>query len=99
MRSDASETLLQSKREEILRVAAQHGASNVRVFGSVARGEAGEDSDIDFLVDMDVERTLMDRGLLLLELRELLGRPVDVVTEKSLYWLLRPQVLKEAKPL
>ena len=52
-----------------------------------------------FLVDMDVERTLMDRGLLLLELRELLGRPVDVVTEKSLYWLLRPQVLKEAKPL
>jgi predicted nucleotidyltransferase len=95
----AIETLLHSKREDILRVAAWHGASNVRVFGSVARGEADEDSDVDFLVDMDAERTLMDRGLLLLDPRDLLGRPVDVVTEKSLYWLLRPQVLKEANPL
>lgn len=91
--------ILQLKRDEILELAARHGASNVRVFGSVARGEAGDDSDIDFLVDMGSDRTLMDRGLLLLDLRELLGRPVDVVTERSLYWMLRSQVLEEARPL
>ena len=91
--------LLQEKREAILQLAAKHGAQNVRVFGSVARHEANEQSDIDFLVDMEPGRSLMDMGELLMDLRELLGREVDVVTEKGLYWLLRRRILKEAKPL
>ena len=91
--------LLQEKREAILQLAAKHGARNVRVFGSVARHEADEQSDIDFLVDMEPGRSLMDQGELLMDLRELLGREVDVVTEKGLYWLLRRRILKEARPL
>jgi uncharacterized protein len=91
--------LLQEKREAILQLAAKHGAQNVRVFGSVARHEANEQSDIDFLVDMEPGRSLMDMGGLLMDLRELLGREVDVVTEKGLYWLLRRRILKEARPL
>jgi uncharacterized protein len=93
------EDQLKEKREEILRVAASHGARNVRIFGSVARGEADETSDIDFLVDMESDRSLLDVAALLADLRELLGRKVDVVSEKGLYWLLRRRILKEAKPL
>ncbi len=93
------EDLLRDKREEILRIAASHGARNVRIFGSVARGEADETSDIDFLVDMEPNRSLFDVGALLSDLRELLGRKVDVVSEKGIYWLLRRRILKEAKPL
>lgn len=91
--------LLQEKREEILRIAERHGAHNVRVFGSVVRGEAGPESDVDFLVDMEPERSLFDRGELLMDLEELLGRKVDVVTEASIYWLLRRRILGEARPL
>jgi len=91
--------LLQEKREAILQLAAKHGAHNVRVFGSVARHEANDQSDIDFLVDMEPGRSLLDMGGLLMDLRELLGREVDVVTEKGLYWLLRRRILKEARPL
>src|SRR5262245_35042117 len=94
-----SNQLLQEKREAILQLAAKHGVRNVRVFGSVARHEANEQSDIDFLVDMEPGRSLMDQGGLLMDLRELLGREVDVVTEKGLYWLLRRRILKEARPL
>lgn len=90
---------LREKREEILRIASKHGARNVRVFGSAARGEAGEESDIDFLVDMEPERSLFDLGGLLADLRDLLGREVDVVTEDGVYWLLRRRILKEAVPL
>ncbi|MBW2343919.1 MAG: nucleotidyltransferase family protein [Deltaproteobacteria bacterium] len=90
---------LREKREEILRIAAKHGALNVRVFGSVARGEADEKSDVDFLVEMEPGRSLFDLGELLMDLRELLGRDVDVVTENSIYWLLRRRILHEAKPL
>ena len=91
--------LLTEKREDILRIAAQHGARNVRVFGSVARGEATEDSDVDFLVDMEPDRSLCDMGELLLDLKGFLGKNVDLVTEPSLHWLLRRRVLKEARPL
>lgn len=91
--------LLRIKREEILRIAAQHGARNVRVFGSVARGEAGEDSDIDLLIELEPNRSLLDHAALLVDLEDLLGHRVDVVTEKSVYWLLRRRILKEAKPL
>jgi predicted nucleotidyltransferase len=91
--------LLQEKREAILQIAAGHGAHNVCVFGSVARGEASEQSDIDFLVDPEPWRSLLDLGGLLMGLKDLLGRDVDVVTEKSIYWLLRRRILKEARSL
>ncbi len=91
--------LLEDKRDEILRIAAFHGARNVRVFGSVARGDAGESSDIDLLVDMEPGRSLLDRGELIADLRDLLGRKVDVVTEEGIYWILKRRILKEAHPL
>ena len=90
---------IKEKREEILRIAASHGARNVRIFGSVARCDADESSDIDFLVDVEPNRNLLDLGALLTDLREFMGRRVDVVSEKGLYWLLRRRILKEAKPL
>ena len=91
--------LLGTRREEILRLAAKHGARNVRVFGSVARGDAREDSDIDFLVEFEPGRSLLDHSALTLDLQELLGRKADVVTEDGVYWLLRRRVLKEARAL
>jgi predicted nucleotidyltransferase len=91
--------LLEEKREEILRIAAKHGARNVRVFGSVVRGEADEASDIDFLVEMEPGRSLFDLGGLQIELETLLGRKADVLTEGGLYWLLRRRILKEARAL
>lgn len=91
--------LLRSKREEILRAALRHGASNLRVFGSVARGEADEASDVDFLVDVEWGRSLLDLGGLLADLQELLGRRVDVVTEQGLKARIRERVLREARPL
>jgi hypothetical protein len=91
--------ILKAKRAGILRIAARHGARNVRVFDSVARGEANETSDVDFLVDMEPGRSLLDLSGLLLDLRDLLGRKVDIVTESGLYWLLRRRILKEARPL
>lgn len=94
-----TEQLVKSKRADILRVAAEHGAHNIRVFGSVARGEAGEESDIDLLVDMEPGRSLLDLGGLQAELEALLARRVDVVTEAGLYWLLRRRILKEARAL
>ena len=91
--------LLEAKRGEILRIAAKHGARNVRIFGSVARGEARPDSDVDFLVDMEPGRTLFDMGGLLMDLRDLLGLEVDVVTEHGLKPRIRDRVLKEAELL
>ena len=93
------EELIQTRREDILRTASQHGAYNVRVFGSVARGEADEKSDLDLLVDMEAGRSLFDLGGLLVYLEELLGCSVDVVTEKGLRDRIRSRVLKEAVPL
>lgn len=81
-----AETLLQSKRKDILRIAARHGAYNVRIFGSVARGEARFDSDIDFLVNLEENRSLLDCK-------------VNVVTEAGLRPRIHPQVLKDARPL
>jgi predicted nucleotidyltransferase len=86
-------------REEILLIAARHGARNVRIFGSVARAEAGPDSDVDVLVDLEPGRSLFDLGGLLMELQELLGCRVDVVTEKGLRPRIRERVLSEAVPL
>ncbi|MFN3706301.1 MAG: nucleotidyltransferase family protein [Thermoflexales bacterium] len=93
------EQLLKEKRAEILQIAAKHGARNVRVFGSVARGEADEQSDIDFLVEMNPGRSLFDLGGLQYELEHLLGCPVDVVTERGLKPRIRERVIREAAPL
>ena len=91
--------LLQEKREDILHIAARRGASNVRIFGSVARGEADSKSDIDLLVDLEPGRSLFDLGGLLMDLQDLLDHKVDVVTERGLRERIREHVLKEAVPL
>lgn len=91
--------LLKVKREEILRIAAKHGARNVRIFGSVARGQAGSDSDLDVLVDLEPGHSLLDLGGFLMDLQELLGCKVDVVTEKGLRERIRDRVLREAVPI
>ena len=92
-------TLVQTYRDDILRLAAAHGAYNVRLFRSVARGEAGPDSDEDFLVEMDPLCSLLDTIGLCQELEVLLGCKVDVVTEPALHRLLRKRILREAVPL
>lgn len=91
--------LITNKRAEILAVAARRGARNVRIFGSVARGEAGPESDVDVLVDMEPGRSLFDLGGLLMDLQDLLGCKVDVVTEGGLRPRIRQRVLREAVPL
>jgi len=91
--------LLQEKREDILRIAIKRGVSNIRVFGSVARGEADSKSDIDLLVDLEPGRSLFDLGGLLMDLQDLLGHKVDIVTEQGLRERIRERVLKEAIPL
>ena len=88
-----------AKREEIKKLAANYGAHNVRLFGSVARGEAHSDSDIDVLVDLEPDRSLFDLGGLLMELQDLLGCKVDVVTEQGLRPRIRERVLRDAVPL
>lgn len=90
---------LRRRRAEILGVARARGASHVRVFGSVARGDATESSDVDFLVDLDAGRTLLDLGGLLMDLKELLGRDVDVVTEAGLRPRVAQRVLDDAVEL
>lgn len=99
MKSRQLKGLLKAKRREIIEIAARHGAHNVRVFGSVARGDAVPDSDIDFLVDVEPGTSLMDLGGLLMDLQELLGCSVDIVTEKGLRPRIRDRVLSEARPL
>jgi len=94
-----AKNLLNTKREEILRLAARYGAYNVRVFGSAARGEAGPDSDVDFLVELEPDRSLFDLGGLLMDLQELLECEVDVVTEQGLHWYIRDQIIADARPL
>ncbi|AFZ29961.1 nucleotidyltransferase [Gloeocapsa sp. BRSZ] len=91
--------LLDQQRSEILRIAAQHGAYNVRVFGSVARGEAQPDSDIDLLVELESSRSLLDRVALMQDLEDLLGIKVEVATEKGLQASIRDRILSEALPL
>ncbi|MBI4786362.1 MAG: nucleotidyltransferase family protein [Chloroflexi bacterium] len=88
-----------TNREKILGIAARRGARKIRVFGSVARGDADAQSDIDFLVELEPGRSLLDLGGLLMDLQGLLGRRVDVVTEKGLRQRIRRRVLKEAVPL
>jgi predicted nucleotidyltransferase len=99
MREMGIDELLAAKRAEVLKIAAQYGARRVRVFGSVARDEADEHSDIDLLVDLEPGRSVLDLGGMLMDLRSLLGRKVDVVTERGLKPRIRDRVLREAVAL
>jgi predicted nucleotidyltransferase len=93
------DTLRVERREEILRLALGRGAHSVRVFGSVARGEATESSDLDLLVAWEPDRSLLDHAGLVQDLQELLGMKVHIGTEKSLHWYVRDSILREATPL
>jgi len=86
-------------RADMLRVCAQYGARKVRLFGSMARGDAGASSDVDILVDFEPSRSLLDRVALTQDLEDLLGRKVQVVTEKALHWYIRDRILDQAVPL
>lgn len=90
---------LREKREDILRIAAKHGACNVRVFGSVARGEADETSDVDVLVDMEGGRSLLDLIGFEQDMTDMVGRPVDVLTADGISAWLRDTILTEATAL
>ena len=93
------ETLRSEQRDEIMRLAQRRGAQNLRVFGSVARGEANDHSDLDLLVAWEPGRSLLDHAGLVQDLQELLGIKVHVGTEKSLHWYVRERILREATPL
>ena len=91
--------LRSEKRQEILRLAEKRGARALRVFGSVARGEATDKSDLDLLVEWEPGRSLLDHAGLVQDLQDLLGVPVHVGTENSLHWYVRDRILREAEPL
>ncbi len=90
---------LKRNRKNIPSLAKRYGVTDIRVFGSASRGDDIPESDIDFLVELEPNRSLFDVGGLLIELENLLGCKVDVLTEKSLHWYIRDKVLAEAKPL
>ncbi len=91
--------LIQERRDDIVSIAARHGASNVRLFGSVARGEDGPDSDVDFLVEAGPTTSSWFPAGLILDLEQILDRPVEIVTDRGLNPLIRWHVLQEAIPL
>lgn len=91
--------ILAQHRDDIRRLGARRGVSNIRVFGSAAVDKLGPESDIDFLVDLQPGHTLLDLGALLIDLQELLHRKVDVVTVNSLHWYIRDRILRDAIPL
>jgi uncharacterized protein len=93
------DSTVKAKREEILRIAAQYGASNIRLFGSRARGDARADSDVDLLVDLPPHCSFLDVARLMMDLQDILGCKVDVVEPEGLHWYIRDKVLKEAVPL
>lgn len=91
--------LLKTRKNEILEIAAKHGVTSIRVFGSVVRGESKPESDIDFLVEVGPVHSPWFPAGLIADLEDLLGVPVDVVTKNSLHWYIRESVLEEARPL
>jgi uncharacterized protein len=93
------EEILKTRRNQILEIAQKHGARNLRVFGSVARGEGNEQSDLDFLVEVGPVHSAWFPAGLIADLEDLLGVPVDVATEDGLHWFIKERVLEEAQPL
>lgn len=93
------EELLKTKREQILEICQKHGVYDLRVFGSLARGEESEQSDVDFLVEVGPVHSPWFPAGLVADLEDLLGVPVDVVTRDSLHWYIKDRVLEEARPL
>jgi predicted nucleotidyltransferase len=93
------EEVLKTRRKEILEIARRHGAYNLRIFGSVARGEANDQSDLDFLVEVGPVHSAWFPAGLVADLEDLLGISVDVVTEDGLHWYIKEKVLEEARPL
>lgn len=91
--------VLKKRREEILCIARKHGATRIQIIGSVARGEERPESDVDFLVDMESGRSLLDHAALTLELQQTLGKKVDIATTQGLRERVRNKILKEAIPL
>jgi predicted nucleotidyltransferase len=91
--------MIEKKRNAIKKLASKYGVMSIRVFGSAARGDDTDQSDIDFLVEMESGRSLFDIGGLLMDLEDLLGCKVDVVTEQSLHWYIRDRILHEARAL
>lgn len=90
---------VKEKREEILKVAARRGATNVRLFGSLARGEEHAASDVDLLVQLEEGRSLLDLSHLLQDMEELLGCPVHLVEPEALHWAIRERIMEESVPL
>ncbi|PKB68513.1 MAG: hypothetical protein BZY81_01765 [SAR202 cluster bacterium Io17-Chloro-G4] len=97
--SDGLAIVLKTNRSEVLRIAAKHGAHNVRLFGSVARGEARSDSDLDLLVEMETGKSLFDIARMAVALEDLLQCKVDIAEQRSLHWYIRDHILEEAVPL
>ncbi|HUR82770.1 MAG TPA: nucleotidyltransferase family protein, partial [Thermoanaerobaculia bacterium] len=91
--------ILGDKREEIKRIAAKHGVTSIRVFGSVARGDAGPDSDVDFLIESGPGRSPWFPAGFIVDMEDLLGRHVDVASPKALHWYIKERILNEAVPL
>ena len=91
--------LLQAKREQILEICHKHGVYDLRVFGSLARGQGNEQSDVDFLVEVSPVHSPWFPAGLVADLEDLLGVPVDVVTQDSLHWFIKDRILEEARPL
>lgn len=89
--------VIRQRRDKIVQLADKYGAKNIRIFGSFARGNNNSESDADFLVNM--EGSLLRRIAFMQDLEDLLGRKVDVVTEKSVHWYVRERIMKEAVPL
>ena len=91
--------LILNSRNEILELASKYGCTDVRIFGSVSRGDERDDSDIDFLVNIDENHTLLDMVGFQADLQKIFHRKVDVVQETSLHWFIKKQILGEAKPI
>ena len=91
--------ILKKQRKEIYQIASLYGAHNIRVFGSVNKESDKPDSDVDFLVDLEKDRSLFDLAGLIYDLQRLLNKKVDVVTENGLHWYIKDKILSEAEPL
>ncbi len=87
---------LKEYKNDILRIALLHGAKNIKVFGSVARGEENQNSDVDFVVEMGKGKTVLNRIALMQDLKKLLGQEVDVVTYKSLREKIKNDLIRDA---